>query len=82
MRVAIVGSRTLSIDDFYDYLPDNTTEVISGGARGIDTCARVYCTLNGIKITEIFPNYKRYGRGAPIIRNREIIDVADFVLVF
>jgi len=34
MKVAVVGSRNLSIDDLGKYLPDGVTEIISGGARG------------------------------------------------
>ena len=33
----------------------------------------------GIKLVEIKPDYKRYGRAAPLIRNREIIEMADKV---
>ncbi len=82
MKVAVVGSRTLSVENLGDYLPDGTTEIISGGAKGIDTCAKEYCTKNNIKIKEFLPEYKQYGKGAPIVRNRKIIDEADFVLIF
>ena len=34
------------------------------------------------KLTEFMPDYKRYGRGAPMKRNLEIIAYADFVLAF
>lgn len=36
MRVAVIGSRGLLVDDLEDYLPEETTEIISGGARGVD----------------------------------------------
>ena len=39
MIVAVVGSRTLKVENLKDYLPKNTTEIVSGGAKGIDTCA-------------------------------------------
>lgn len=42
MKVAIIGSRTLRIENLGDYLPENVTEIISGGAVGVDTCAREY----------------------------------------
>ena len=32
MRVAVIGSRNLRIDDLEKYLPENTTEIVSGGA--------------------------------------------------
>ncbi len=82
MKVAIIGSRTLSVDSIEQYLPENTTEIISGGAKGIDTCAADYAKKHSIPLTEILPDYRRYGRGAPLKRNLEIIQKADFVLAF
>ena len=82
MRVAIVGSRTLTISNLGDYLPPDTTEIISGGARGIDACARAYAQAHGIKLVEHKPNYSRYLGGAPKIRNERIIAEADLVLAF
>ena len=35
MCIAIIGSRTLSIPDLGIYLPKDTTEIISGGAKGV-----------------------------------------------
>ncbi len=71
----------MSVENLGDYIPDGTTEIISGGAKGIDTCAKEYCTKNNININEIIPEYERYGRGVPIVRNRKIIAEADFVLI-
>lgn len=82
MKVAIVGSRNLIVQDLEKYLPDDVTEIVSGGARGVDTCARRYAKVKGIKLTEFLPEYHRYGRRAPIVRNRQIIDYADVVLAF
>ena len=81
MKVAIVGSRGLS-SDLSDFIPKETTEIISGGAMGIDKCAEEYAKKNNIKLTVIRPNYKEFGRRAPLIRNLEIIDKADLVIAF
>lgn len=40
MKVAVIGSRGLTVSNLGDYLPCDTTEIISGGAKGVDTCAR------------------------------------------
>ena len=40
MKVAIVGSRSLVVNDLGKYLPEGTTEIVSGGAKGIDSCAK------------------------------------------
>lgn len=82
MKVAVVGSRGLKINDLGRYLPNDVTEIISGGAKGIDTCAREYALSHGIKLTEFFPEYEKYGRSAPLKRNITIIENADLVLAF
>lgn len=82
MRVAVIGSRNLRIDDLGKYLPENTTEIVSGGARGIDSDARKYAEENSIPLTEFLPEYKRFGKGAPLKRNLQIIEYADMVLAF
>ena len=33
MRVAVIGSRGLSVPNLGDYLPEETTEIVSGGAE-------------------------------------------------
>lgn len=82
MKVAVIGSRNLTVENLGQYLPKETTEIVSGGAKGIDTCAREYANTKGLKLTEFLPEYNRYGRGAPLKRNLQIIDYADRVLVF
>lgn len=82
MKVAVIGSRNLRVDNLRKYLPDDVTEIVSGGARGVDTSAREYAIANGIKLTEFLPEYDKYGRGAPLRRNITIIEYADMVLAF
>ena len=81
MKVAIIGSRSLCID-ISGHIPANTTEIISGGAMGIDRCARHYANANGIKLTEFLPEYNKYGRVAPLRRNELIVNAADIVIAF
>ncbi|MCC8099897.1 MAG: DUF2493 domain-containing protein [Clostridiales bacterium] len=82
MKVAIVGSRSLTNIKLEGYLPSGITEIVSGGAKGIDACARQYVLANNIKLTEFLPEYNRYGKSAPLKRNLQIINYADFVMVF
>lgn len=58
MKVAVIGSRNLNVMELHLYLPKNTTEIVSGGARGIDSCAKNYAINNNIKLTEFLPDYK------------------------
>lgn len=82
MKVAVIGSRGLQVDRLGDYLPAGVTEIVSGGARGIDACAKNYALAHGLKLTEFLPEYGKYGRGAPLRRNIAIIEYADAVLAF
>lgn len=80
MKVAVVGSRGLSIDDLGSYLPEEVTEIVSGGAKGVDSSARQYALAHEIKLTEFLPEYARYGRAAPIKRNAAIVEYSDMVV--
>ena len=82
MKIAVIGSRNLVVTDLQRYLPSGVTEIVSGGAQGIDTCAREYALAHSLKLTEFLPEYHKYGRGAPLRRNLEIIDYADAVIAF
>lgn len=82
MKVAVIGSRNLEVDNLEKYLPKETTEIVSGGAKGVDTSAKKYALLKNIKLTEFLPEYNKYGKAAPLIRNSQIIEYADLVLAF
>ena len=56
--------------------------IISGGAKGIDACAKEFAADNGIVLNEILPDYKKFGRAAPLIRNKQIVKTADKAIVF
>lgn len=84
MKVAIVGSRNIQFNTISDFIPINLsekiTEIITGGAAGIDSLAIKYAKENNIKITIIEPEYKRYKKAAPLMRNQTIVDLSDYVL--
>ena len=80
MKLAVIGSRCITSYPLEEVIPADTEEIISGGARGIDTLAREYAQAHGIPCTEIRPDYARYGKGAPLRRNLEIIEKADLVI--
>lgn len=82
MKTAIIGSRNIKDIDLSLFIPKGTTEIISGGARGVDTLAKEYALSHGLKLTEFLPQYARFGKGAPLKRNITIIENADIVLAF
>ncbi len=88
MRVAIIGSRSIEYEKLQKkayallcrHIPANATEIVSGGAVGIDTLAEIYARNNDLP-TKIFkPDYAKYGKRAPLVRNDEIIRYAQYVL--
>ena len=82
MKVAVIGSRNLTVENLGQYLPEETTEIVSGGAKGVDTCAREFASAKGLNLNEFLTEYQKYGRGAPLKRNLQIIDYADCILAF
>ena len=82
MKIAVIGSRSLTVVDLAQYLPIGVTEIVSGGARGVDTSAREYAHAHGLSCVEFLPDYAKYGRSAPLRRNLQIIEYADMVLAF
>lgn len=79
MNVAVIGSRGLEID-LSPYIPPGAGCILSGGAKGIDQCAQRYAQSRGLPFRLFPPDYARYGRGAPFVRNRAMVDAADFVV--
>ena len=82
MKLAIIGSRKITVKNIGEYIRADCDEIVSGGAVGVDTCAAEFALKKGIKLTEFLPIYEKYGRGAPIVRNRQIVDYADEVIAF
>ena len=84
MKVAVVGSRglgTACYDIVERYVPVGCSEIISGGAAGVDALAEQYAKDNGLKLTVVRPDYKTFDRTAPLVRNGEIIRLSDYVLI-
>lgn len=83
-KIAIIGSR-----DFDDYellkiklKPFSPTQIISGGAKGADALAERYAIDKDIELIIYKADWKKYGRGAGIVRNRQIVEHCDEVLAF
>jgi len=81
--VAIIGSRSITNCEevIEKVLKDiEITEIVSGGAIGVDTVAKRYAKKNNIKYKEFLPDYRRYRNYAPIKRNDQIVEYSDIVL--
>ena len=81
MRVAVIGSRSILTTEIGDYISD-ADEIVSGGAIGVDSCAAEYAKRKGLRLRVFLPQYEKYGRAAPIVRNKKIVDYADKIIAF
>lgn len=82
MKLAIIGSRTCPEIDIATYIDSLPEMIISGGAIGIDTLARQFAEQNNIPLIEFLPEYSKYGRKAPLMRNIQIVENCDSVMAF
>ena len=55
---------------------EDEVEVVSGHANGADALGEEYARANGLEITVFKPDWKRYGKGAGLVRNRQMVDYA------
>ena len=84
MRIAVVGSRSVSvavalpiIRSFFKSGQWSWSSVVSGGARGVDSAAAVFARSTGLPLSVFLPDYSRFGRVAPFVRNRAIVVSSD-----
>lgn len=54
MKIAVIGSQSLVVNNLEKYLPKDVDEIVSGGAIGIDRCAKEYAIRNNITLREFF----------------------------
>lgn len=87
--VAVVGSRSFTDYAQLSRVLDRCRTrwgdfvLVSGGARGADSLAARWARERGLPEPLLFfPNYPRYGRRAPLERNREIVAAAEVVVAF
>ena len=84
MKTIIAGSRGM---DNYDFIKTTIiesgfeiTEVVSGGARGVDRLGERYAKEMGIPIKQFIPDWDGLGKKAGHVRNREMGDYADALI--
>ena len=88
MNIAIVGGRDFSDYDlvektiFEELKLSDISLVVSGGARGADSLGEQFAKIYSIKTLIFKPDWKKFGKAAGHIRNRDIIENSDFVFAF
>ncbi|SHG27748.1 Protein of unknown function [Desulfacinum infernum DSM 9756] len=81
MRTIVAGSRTINdpeiISEAIRQSGFQITELVSGGARGVDRLGEAWARRNGVPIRVFRADWKRYGRGAGVLRNTQMAEYAD-----
>ncbi len=80
MKVAIIGSRNVKypkavLNKILEELPNNCTEIVSGGAEGVDMLAEQFAKDNGITFKEISSNN-------PLEKSQKLAEYADCLIAF
>lgn len=81
MKLLIVGSRSIKKYALEKYIPDDTTMIITGGAKGIDALAEEYADKKHLSKLILRPQYNIYGKGAPLKRNEKMVEYCDKALI-
>jgi len=84
MKTIIAGSRNIeeyqAILDAVEASGFEITEVVSGGAKGVDSLGERYGLEKGIPV-KVFPaDWESYGRKAGIMRNKEMAAYAEALI--
>lgn len=86
MKVVIAGGRDYNLQsqdlEKLNKIKDKITEVVSGGAKGVDSCAENWAKLNNIPIKIFFADWNNHGKMAGPIRNKQMAEYADAVILF
>lgn len=81
MRVIIAGSRSITNYDLVDKSVQESgfyvTEVVCGGAQGVDSLGERFAKENNIKLSYFYADWKGQGRAAGPIRNEQMGNYSD-----
>lgn len=81
MKTIIAGGRDLAdhvhLTSAMQECPWTPTEIVSGGARGIDALGEEWAENNAVPVRRFPANWKSHGRAAGPIRNREMAVYAE-----
>ena len=81
MKCLIAGSRTVCDYEVVKTAIEESrfviTEVVSGGARGVDRLGEKWAKENGVAVKQFFPDWETHGKKAGFLRNADMIDYVE-----
>lgn len=84
MKTIIAGGRDITewfhLQEAIEAYWNEITEVVSGGATGVDALGERFARECGIPIVQFKADWKRYGKMAGPMRNREMAEYAEALL--
>lgn len=88
MKTIVAGSRSITslsivskaIGGFIRNMGLDITQVVSGGARGVDQLAEEWARRNDIPVAVFPASWKEYGKSAGPLRNIEMAEYADALI--
>ena len=82
MKVIIAGSRDLHgpVNLAVSNSCYEITEVVSGGAHGIDKAGEQWAEVSGIPIKQFLADWENHGKAAGIYRNIDMAEYADALI--
>lgn len=70
------------MDGINTLLPGVLTEIVSGGARGVDRLGERWAKRQGISLRKFTADWAEYGKKAGILRNITMAEYADALIAF
>lgn len=81
--VLICGSRFIKDLNISRYIrPQSCGAIVHGGAIGTDLIADSWAKAHNLETVIYKPNYKVYGKHAPLVRDEEMVEFADVTIAF
>jgi YspA, cpYpsA-related SLOG family len=88
MKLIVAGKRDFDptkiselISWYIKYKKLMPVEIVSGTATGVDAAGELYAYENSLPIKKFTPEWEIYGKAAGPIRNKEMAEYADAVLL-
>jgi hypothetical protein len=84
MKTIIAGSREITDPRIVAQVIKDSgfhvTEVVNGGARGVDRLGYAWAMSNKVPVKQFMPDWYKHGKAAGPIRNQEMADYADALI--